>query len=131
MQLSSIFLKQIALISSIYITNTGLLYKFSFWNFWIFEMIYRDNSDNTANIEFLHIKGNDPWGLNQTFVLYYLYFCFCLELSSLVMKRHLTPILYHLDAILAHSLIQNLTFSINQGKIWQFSKNLIFGIIFA
>ena len=63
------------------------------------------------------VKGNDPRGLNRTFVLCYLYFCFCLELSPLVMNRHLTPNLYHLDAILAHSLIQNLTFSTNQGKI--------------
>ena len=60
---------------------------------------------------------NDPRGLNRTFVLCYLYFCFCLELSPLVMNRHLTPNLYHLDAIWVHSLIQNLTFSTNQGKI--------------
>ena len=60
---------------------------------------------------------NDPPGRNRTFVLCYLYFCFCLELSPLVMNCHLTPNLYHLDAILAHLLIQNLTFSTNQGKI--------------
>ena len=30
------------------------------------------------------VKGNDPRGLNRTFVLCYLYFCFCLELSPLV-----------------------------------------------
>ena len=60
---------------------------------------------------------NDLQGLNWTFVLCYLYFCFCLELSPLVMNCHLTPNLYHLDAILAHLLIQNLTFSTNQGKI--------------
>ena len=32
---------------------------------------------------------NDPRGLNRTFVLCYLYFCFCLELSPLVMKHQL------------------------------------------
>ena len=73
----------------------------------------------------------DPRGLNRTFLLCYLYFCFCLEFSPLVMNRHLTPNLYHLDAIWVYSLIKNLTFSTNQGKIWQFYKNLIFGIIFA
>ena len=60
---------------------------------------------------------NDAQGRNRTFVLCYLYFCFCLEVSPLAMNRHLTPNLYHLDAILAHLLIQNLTFSTNQGKI--------------
>ena len=49
-------------------------------------------------------RGNDPWGLNRTFVLCCFYFCFCLELSPLVMNRHVTPNLYHLDAIWVYLL---------------------------
>ena len=36
-----------------------------------------------------HGYTNDPQALNRTFVLCHLYFCFCLELSPLVMNRHL------------------------------------------
>ena len=61
---------------------------------------------NFTSILFLPLKSNDPRGPNRTFVLCYSYFCLCLELSPLVMNRHLTPNLYHLDTIWVHSFIE-------------------------
>ena len=83
----------------------------------IIQIFYDESNLKLPLLDLSQLKANDPQGLNWTFVLCYLYFYFCLELSPLVMNRHLTPNLYHLDAIWVHSLIQNLTFSTNQGKI--------------